>query len=83
MRITATVERVYEMDVARVLAEPGFDPPPPDTPEEFKQRWLRETFWELCGFDRDVDHVDGKYIWLVQESGDVEFDWPRAPAVAR
>lgn len=77
MKVTVTVTRVYEMDEQRVLSEPGFAPPAPDASEDEKRRWLRESFYELCGFDRDQDHVDGKYVWGVDEDSDTEFAWPR------
>src|SRR5207302_6418297 len=77
MKVEVTITRVYEMDEERVLAEPAFDPPSPDTPYDEKRSWLRESFWELCGFDRDHDHVDGAYVWLVDEDDDADFWWPR------
>ena len=82
MRVTVVVERVYEMDEARILSEPGFAPPSQDASEDEKHRWLRESFYELCGEDRDEDHVDGKYVWLVREDGEHDFEWPRVLAAA-
>lgn len=77
MKVVVTVTREYEMDQAKILAEAGFDPPPPDTPEDEKRAWLRESFYELCGWGRDHDHLDGSYVWLVDEDGDADFWWPR------
>ncbi len=75
MIVTLYVRRTYEMDEARILAESSFDPPSTDASESEKRRWLRESFFELAGFDRDEDHVDGKYVWLLDEDTDAEFDW--------
>ena len=76
-----TVTRVYEMDEARVLAEPAFEPPPADADEYDRREWLIESFYELCGWGRDQDHLDGRYVWLVDEDGVAEFEWPRAQRV--
>lgn len=78
MRVVMTVTREYEMDEARILAEPGFDPPAADAPVEVKQRWLEETFFELCGFQRDEDHFNGTLVVNTVEEGETEFDWPEA-----
>lgn len=75
MRVEVTITRRYEMDAARVLAESSFEPPPPDAPEDEKREWLRESFWELCGFWRDADHLDGRYVWLVDDDSDAYFWW--------
>lgn len=77
MKVEVSVTRTYEMNEARVLAEPGFDPPPPDADEDDKREWLIESFYELCGFGRDQDHVDGKFVWLISEDGDSDFRWPK------
>lgn len=74
MKVTVTVTRVYEMDATKVLSEPTFAPPAADVPNFEKERWLRESFYELCGFDRDEDHVDGTYVKLVDESSETEFE---------
>lgn len=74
VKVTMTVERIYEMDAERVLSESGFDPPTTDATPQERNRWLRETFYELCGFERDEDHVDGSYVKLVNEATDTEFD---------
>lgn len=80
MRVTITVRREYEMDERRVLAEAGFEPPGPEAAPAELRAWLRESFYELCGFDRDEDHVDGTYVHLtndgVRESTEAIFDWP-------
>lgn len=76
MRVELTVTKTFEMDEARVLSEPGFEPPPVDADDNERRAWLRESFWELCGFDRDKDHVDGKYVWLVREDSDSDFYFP-------
>ena len=78
MKVEVTVTRTYEMDVERILAEPEFAPPAADTPDDEKRAWLRETFYELCGFERDEDHVDGTYVQLVDEFSDHDFWFPRA-----
>jgi hypothetical protein len=36
----------------------------------------QESFYELCGFDRDRDHLDGRYVWQEGEEVAAEFDWP-------
>jgi hypothetical protein len=78
MRVVVTVTREFFMDVRKVLNEPGFNPPAHDAPVHEKQKWLRESFFELCGFDRDQDHLDGTYVQFREEYGDNEFDWPEA-----
>lgn len=78
MRVTVTVTREYEFDTERTLTEPSFDPPPKDADEDDKREWLRESFYELCGWAHDRDHVDGKYVWLVEDDEDHDFRWERA-----
>lgn len=78
MKVTMTVTREYEMDEARILAEPTFDPPAADATAAEKRKWLEESFFELCGFQRDEDHVDGSYVGNTVEEGWTEFDWPEA-----
>ncbi len=75
MRVEVTVTRVYEMDEARVLAEPGFEPPPSNATEAEKREWLIESFYELCGWSRDRDHLDGGYVWLMNSDEDSDFVW--------
>lgn len=76
MKVTMTVTRTFEMDSHRVLIEPTFDPPPTNTPPNKLRRWLQESFYELNGWDRDHDHVDGSYVRLVSETGETEWEWP-------
>lgn len=76
MKIVVTVEREFEMDEKRVLGEASFAPPSSDATNGEKRRYLRESFYELCGFDRDEDHVDGSYVRNTDEIGGIEFDWP-------
>jgi len=76
MKVTVTVTREYEMDEKRVLSEPGFEPPSADAPVEEKRRWLEESFYELYGFERDRDHLDGSFVWNTDEICDTEFEWP-------
>jgi hypothetical protein len=78
MRVVVTVTREFFMDESRVLSEPDFEPPSPDATNHEKRQWLRESFFELCGFDRDRDHVDGSFVEMREESGEDEFDWPEA-----
>lgn len=78
MKVEITWTRTFEMDAQRVLTEPGFAPPPPSASPREKQSWLRESFYELNGFEREQDHVDGSYVHLVDESEDAEFEWPEA-----
>lgn len=80
MKVTIFVEREYEMDETRILAEPGFVPPSSDASEGEKQEWLRESFYELCGFERDEDHIDGSYVHLVSEYAHSDFEWPAEPS---
>lgn len=75
MKVTVIVTREYEMDDARILSESAFEPPDPSVPEYETQRWLRETFYELCGFERDQDHIDGSYVKLLDEYSETEWDW--------
>lgn len=78
MKVVVNVTREFEMDEQRVLNEPGFDPPAADASIDEKRRWLRESFWELCGWDRDADHVDGTFVQNVDEDADADFFWPEA-----
>lgn len=78
MKVAVTVTRTFEMDEQRILTEPGFDPPASDAPVEEKRRWLIESFWELCGFERDQDHLDGSYVHNIGDEGEDEFEWPEA-----
>jgi hypothetical protein len=75
MRIEITLTRVFEMNEQRVLSESGFEPPPVTATAAEKRSWLHESFYELCGFERDQDHVDGSYVRKVDEYGESEFDW--------
>ena len=75
MRIEITVTRVYEMDTERVLNEPGFKPPPSTASAAEKRSWLHESFYELCGFERDQDHLDGSYVKNVDEWTESEWAW--------
>lgn len=77
MKVAVTVTRTFEIDDVRVLTEPRFDPPAPQTPIEGVRKWLQESFHELCGFGRDEDHVDGSYVRLTEETSEVEWYWPR------
>lgn len=76
VRVRVTVEREFVMDARKVLAEPGFEPPPADAAPEEKRRWLKESFFELCGFSRDEDHLDGSYVLNTNEYDDSDFEWP-------
>lgn len=78
MLVRMTVERVFEMDEEKVLNEPEFRPPPADATPAEKRRWLQESFFELCGFDRDEDHLDGSYVKNTREDSDTDFEWPRS-----
>jgi hypothetical protein len=75
-----TVTREFEMDEARCLADPGFAPPAESASAAEKQVWLEETFYELCGFERDEDHIDGSYVQRKVGIGwgyiETEFEWP-------
>ena len=77
MKVVVTVTREYEFDAARTLTEPSFDPPPQDSDEDAKREWMRESFWELCGWQNDRDHVDGKFVWLLTEDDEYDFEWER------
>ena len=77
MKVRITVEREFEMDEARVLAEPGFEPPLFDASDDVKRDWLRESFYELCGFERDQDHIDGSYVKETNEFVHADFEWPK------
>lgn len=76
VRIRVTVEREFEMDARRCLAERDFDPPSADATNEEKREWLNESFWELCGYDREHDHIDGRYVWSVDADDVADFEWP-------
>lgn len=77
MRVEITVTRVYEMDENRILGDRDFEPPPADATLHEKREWLRESFYELCGFERDQDHLDGSYVKLAHngETADAWFLW--------
>lgn len=76
MKVIVTVTREYEMDEKRILTEPGFAPPLTSESTTVKRAWLAESFYELCGFQRDQDHVDGTFVRNTDEFGDTEFEWP-------
>lgn len=74
LRVEMTVTRSYDFDWAKVKR---------DMPEvveadlalgRTEEQSMHETFYELCGFDRDEDHIDGSYVKLVEETGETE--WP-------
>lgn len=71
MRVTITVEREYEMDEAKVIAEFGSVMAETGQPLD---AFLRESFFELCGFERDVDHIDGSYVRLLDEYDESHFE---------
>lgn len=83
MKVTLTVTRTYQMAEVSVLTEPGFKPPAPQTPIEDVRKWLQESFFELCGLERDEDHVNGSFVRLVEETVESEWDWPRHLELAR
>jgi hypothetical protein len=76
VRVIVTIEREFEMDEARILGRSDFAPPPADADADTKRDYLRESFFELCGVDRELDHVDGSYVYLAHDSVDVHFAWP-------
>lgn len=76
VRVRITVEREFLMDADRILGRSDFDPPGSTAEPDEVQKWLKESFYELCGYDREEDHVDGSYVWLVKEDSDADFDWP-------
>lgn len=78
MKIAVTITREYEMDETKILGTEDFDPPPSNATIEEKRHWLMESFWELCGFERDVDHLDGTYVHLTDEIAATDFEWPEA-----
>ena len=82
MKVTITVTREYAMDETRILARRDFQPPAADADNDERRRWLADSFWELCGFARDEDHVDGSYVQVMDEYSDTEFEWPDALTAA-
>lgn len=78
MKVLVTITREFWMAEERVLAEPGFDPPPSDATPYQRRIWLEESFYELCGIDRGQDHLDGSFVQLRSDAVDVDFDWPEA-----
>ena len=78
MIVTMTVTRTFTMDEQRILSESGFRPPAETASAEEKRRWLRETFYELCGFERDCDHIDGTYVRNLDEDVEMEVSWPKS-----
>jgi len=64
VRVVIEIEREYEMDAARILAEFG----PPEKFGQDEESFLWESFNELCGWGRDQDHIDGTYVRLVDET---------------
>lgn len=76
VRVRVTYEREFAMDARKVLGDRSFDPPPEDAPAEDKRRWLIESFWELCGSDREQDHLDGSYVVLRDEHDEADYEWP-------
>ena len=79
MKVVVEITREFDVDEAKLLTEPTFDPPPADASEEDKRAWLRESFYELlCDFrTSDADHVDGSFVKLVDEDSYTDFRWPK------
>jgi hypothetical protein len=79
MKVIVEITREYEGHEQRILAVTLFDPPPVDADPEDKLEWLRESFYELLMDFRssDRDHVDGKYVQLVDEDSYTDFRWPK------
>ena len=68
MRVTIAVAHTYEMDEERVLAVFA-----DEIGEQTREAFLRESCYELCGVERDEDHIDGSYVRLVDEASDADF----------
>ena len=75
MKIRVTYEREYEMNVERIKRDfaSEISEDMANDPGRSEESVLVETFHELCGFDRDQDHIDGKYVWLCDTHFDM--DW--------
>jgi hypothetical protein len=79
MKVIVEITREFEVDEDAILSEPTFDPPPSEVSVEEKRDWLQESFYELL-FDfrtSEKDHVNGKYITLVDEDSYTDFRWNR------
>jgi hypothetical protein len=74
--LTVTVERTYRFDVERIMRDFGDDirRDMADFDQDLDEA-LRTTFWELCGTWADKDHVDGRYVWLEDSDGNLDFGW--------
>lgn len=66
--------RRFAVDIGRIRETFGADIAADVARGRSERDSLREMLWELCGYDRDHDHVDGKYIWVAGE--DVYTEWP-------
>lgn len=73
VEITVTVERTYSMNLSKIRRDFGTEIAE-DIAAHGRSEYhvLRETFGELCGFDRDEDHIDGTYVWLEDEDADYD-----------
>lgn len=67
--------RRFAVDIARIRETFGAEIAEDVARGRTERDSLRETFWELCGYDRDCDHIDGKYIWVTDEN--VTAEWPQ------
>lgn len=74
IELTVTIERTFRVDADRIrqvfAAELAADVRRGMSSGVSEQ----ETFYELCGVDRECDHHDGELIVRVDESVDIE--WP-------
>jgi hypothetical protein len=68
-----TVERTYKVNLSKIRRDFATELTE-DMQSREEYHVLRETVCELCGFDRDEDHIDGSYVWLSDESADYDAD---------
>lgn len=85
MKVRVYIEREFDFDAEKCLAEDLFAPPDADASQDEREAWLRESFYELLSDFRssDQDHIDGSYVSLVDESDHVDFDFGAVPGTDR
>ena len=78
LRVRITREREYEIDLDRLYevfgAEIATDVDSGLHPDEHSS--IRESFFELCGWDNDEDHTREGIVALSGEYSDTDWEWP-------
>jgi hypothetical protein len=76
MAVTRTIyvdwRMTYEMDVVKVKADFKDEIASDMACGLTEEQALQESFYELCGPERDQDHIDGSYVWRTDDDIDIE-----------